>query len=206
MSFHSKKLRIDLATARDNSRIDVRGGFLRIVAASSGNATIDIAVDNNVGSNDQFGMKKRDALTYGPSFEKLYITNTAQAGEWIEIAISPSKDIFDFEVGQNFVVDAISSTVVTQETKAATLDSLADIALTNGVATILTAADAARREITVTNILANGVSMRVGDSGAGASNGIELQIGDSVTLSTKADVYAYIVGVGKFAAVTVIKD
>ena len=100
----------------------------------------------------------------------------------------------------------VSGTLTTIEVKAGTFDSLTDVALTNGSATQLDVSDASRRELIVTNVLANAVSMRVGDSGVSATNGIELQPGDSVALTTTAAVFAYIVGAGKFAAVTEIKD
>ncbi len=100
----------------------------------------------------------------------------------------------------------VTGTLATLEVKAATLDSLADVAMNNGSATLLAAADSTRRELIVTNLLANAVSGRVGDSGVGAANGVELQAGDSITLTTTAAVYGFVGSASKNFAVTAVKD
>ncbi len=206
MGFHSKKFRFDLGNARENQRLDVKGGFVRVVGASNGTAHIDLSVDNNIGENDEFRMRRTDAMTYGPGFDKLYISNDAQPGEWLEIAVAPSKDIFDFEAGQDFNVSGISSTVTTEETKAETFASVVDITLNNGAATLIAAASGTRRQIHISNLLANGGTIRVGDSSVGAARGVEVGIGSTYIIETSADVYAYVGSNGKSIGVATVSD
>ncbi len=206
MSFHSKKFRVDLSTARDNARIDIKGGFVRVVGASSPTAQFDVAVDNNIGTNDQFTMQKTDALTYGPGFEKIYITNAAQANEWIEFVVTPSKEVFDFEVGQDFFVSGIAGTVTVEETKAETFATFPDVALANGVATLLIAASTSRRQVHISNLVANGVPIRVGDASVGAARGAEVGIGSTYIIDTSDDVYAFVGSAGKSVGISTVSD
>lgn len=67
-----------------------------------------------------------------------------------------------------------------------------DVALTNGAATLVAAANASRAEITITSILANTVEIRVGgQTTAAADKGTPLQPGESMTIETTAAIYVY---------------
>jgi len=99
-----------------------------------------------------------------------------------------------------------SGTVTVNAVKATTLDSLADVALNNGSATVVSALDSTRRELIVQNPVANAVSFFVGDSGVTASNGIELQAGDSIVLTTTAAVSVFVTGASKVAKIISVKD
>lgn len=66
-----------------------------------------------------------------------------------------------------------------------------DIACVAGVATLLSALDATRLTITVTNPSSNTGNVRVGPAGVGAANGFLVEPGVSVSVATTAAMYCY---------------
>jgi hypothetical protein len=83
----------------------------------------------------------------------------------------------------------VSGTVSTQETKAATLTSTADVALA-AASTIIKAANTTRRAIIITNTHAAN-AVRIGEVSVAAARGAYLAPGASISLDTTAAVYGY---------------
>lgn len=73
------------------------------------------------------------------------------------------------------------------------LAGVADVAVVAGVAGLIVAADAVNkeREVIVKNISTNAAVMRIAGATAAAGVGHELAPGESITLNTRAAVYAY---------------
>lgn len=78
----------------------------------------------------------------------------------------------------------------------AVLAGAADVSVNATTTTQIIAADAVNteREVIIKNLLANAATMRIGGATAAASVGHELAPGESITLNTKAVIYAYNAG------------
>ncbi len=76
-------LRIMLDDARDRQPIGIAGEYIYVKKVSSGSAEATIRLDRN--TNDELDLA-RGAKTE-TVFRDFYITNTAQAGEWIDLLI-----------------------------------------------------------------------------------------------------------------------
>ena len=73
----------------------------------------------------------------------------------------------------------------------ATLATVSDVALPNNTATKVVVANANNKSVIISNLLASGVVMRIGDSNVGATRGAEIPIGGSVTLDCSADIWVF---------------
>lgn len=90
-------IRFDLTQARDKILIRRAGDLIKIIHASSDDAQIDIRL--NYDNIPVIQMKRyRKIETY---FEEIFITNTAQEDEWVDVLIAVKEwfDISDFFVG-----------------------------------------------------------------------------------------------------------
>lgn len=101
-------------------------------------------------------------------------------------------------LGFGSVGDARTTANVTTTVNVApgnTLPAGGDVVCTAGAATLLSALDATRLSITVSNPSTNSNTMRIGPAGVTASSGYLLEPGESLTLATTAAVYAWNTGV-----------
>ena len=78
-----KKWRIALDTARADHRYDFAGDFLYVEAFSSPSAAATVRFNKN--TNDALDLQHNTKIE--TVFTTLYITNTAQAEEWIDIIV-----------------------------------------------------------------------------------------------------------------------
>lgn len=78
-----KKWRIALDTARDLHRYDIAGDFLYVEKFSSPSAAATVRFNKN--TNDAIDLQHNTKIE--TVFTTLYITNTAQAGEWIDLIV-----------------------------------------------------------------------------------------------------------------------
>ncbi len=90
--------------------------------------------------------------------------------------------------------------------KSTVIDDKPDVALNNGSATPIYASDGATREVHISNLLSNGVVIRVGSASVGAARGAEVGIGETRIITTAADIYAYVGSAGKSVGVMRVKD
>ena len=71
------------------------------------------------------------------------------------------------------------------------LASFPDVSLNPVSATLIVAANPARREVLISNLELNAETIRIGDANAAASRGIELSPGSTIVLTTTAAIYGY---------------
>lgn len=146
------------------------------------------AVTAPVGVTDltaRFDDSEKVPLPGGIGFRRYYNT--------IELE-SATGGAFVVMVGFGSVADARSTANVTVNTTiapGAIVDNGGDVSCPAAAATLLSALDAGRLSLTVTNPSTNTKTMRIGNAGVGAASGVILEPGESVTLSTTAAVYAY---------------
>jgi hypothetical protein len=78
-----KIIHIDLADARCNEQKDYCGDFLIAISASDSLANIDVRLNQT--KNDPINLVLYTSVS--TVFEKFFVTNTAQAGAWIELFV-----------------------------------------------------------------------------------------------------------------------
>ena len=101
---------------------------------------------------------------------------------------------------EGLIIDVVQS-------KAGTFDSIADVSIAATSTDEVLAADSTRREAIITNLSGNVETLRVGDSGAGATNGTPLSPGSTLILATTAVIHAHNPGAAaQSVAVATTKD
>ena len=85
----------------------------------------------------------------------------------------------------------VSGSVNVAPIGAVTTPTTADVAIAATTTTLVKAANANRREIMISNLLANGTVVRVGDASTGAARGMEIPVGGTAILSSAAAIYVY---------------
>lgn len=177
-----KVYRIDLGSARTSQRQGIGGSFIWAYQASDVNASVDI----------QFNSQQADAVSFtqgmsigGLQFSDVYLTNTAQAGKWIDLfVIVEGVDMRAINPANTF-----TSVTVTKPTDFATV---ADVTVTAGAAAAaILAANADRRTAVIQSDPANSQDIRIGDSNTGAARGIVLEPGDALEIESTDVIYAY---------------
>jgi len=89
-----KRFRYELTTARANDYLGLTGEFLFVEAVSSKSALAMVRLNRN--TNDPIDLKIGTHIK--TIFESLYVTNTAQSGEWIDLVVG-----INFEYGRQQV-------------------------------------------------------------------------------------------------------
>lgn len=178
-------IRIPLDNARVNERLKLGAfNFFWAYRASRLNATIDV----------RFGHQRNPAVAVenGFSFQtkasEIYLTNDAQAGEWIEFLYvrDDGKDNgFAFSVAQGafqeIKIDISQNTIVT----------VPDDSVASTTTEMILPTNTDRRKAILSNPFGNPREFRIGDSSTGAARGIELQPGATISLETTDAIYAY---------------
>ena len=103
-----KSYRINLATAREGKLYTVKGRFIRVADASDTTAVINIAIGENTPSSYE-ALKKNGSLVEGNGFDRIYITNTAQADKWVRIIVSEGSSDYDVDNPSLGAIDSIGS-------------------------------------------------------------------------------------------------
>jgi hypothetical protein len=106
-----KPFRFDLASARAEKEVPVKGRFLRIVDASDASAAIYISIEETGGGAAR-RMTKNGKIFEGQGFSRIFITNEAQANKWIEFVISDGEDDYDVENPSLGTIDEIAGKVI----------------------------------------------------------------------------------------------
>jgi len=117
-------LRIDLSTARDNEVKVAAGGLIYVWDMSSKAAAASIRFNRTV--NDAIDLKLHTKIE--TIFTQFFITNIAQAGEWIELLIG-----IDFDITNVFENPAIARPAVIITNVAADTNTVGAAAITNKV-------------------------------------------------------------------------
>jgi len=183
--------RVSLTTARaegNAERIEFSGNYWYVVDASSDSAEAQIALDAD--GNSRLPASLYRGYRSRHEFERLWITNDAQAGEWIDIVIAQDPD---FEI--------ISQTGLSAEAEGAPVSQACDTSIspqrvydgdelgsTNPIALPGTPCD-----VIVQNQGATACTVRF-DSDAIAYGGIVLEQYDTLVMSNYAGTNLYVWG------------
>lgn len=180
------------------------GSYLRVMTA---NAALDLTFYDESGQpiGEWIGVLGGFAINAKDFSEKLGLT-TSRFGS-VEVLSATNQDV---EIAVSRVpvfFDRLTGTITTTQSSGATIDSVADVSLAATATTLISAADANRRELMIANLASNTQTLRIGDSGCGAANGIPLAPGERITIVNQAAVYGYNPGAGaQLVAVLSIKD
>lgn len=170
--FHTQRIPLD--DARTEHRLSFTGTMFWIYDASDLNAVATFKFNEQLGRglDVKHGMSIR-----GFKFDRIYMTNTAQAGKYIDVLYGVEK------FGSARLLNASLAFTQIGLSKATVLDTAADVSCANAAVTEVLAANAARRTAILQNIDAAAV-VRVGDSNVTATRGIRLSAGDSIEMDT----------------------
>jgi len=155
----------------------VQGNFVRIKSASD---EINVKVENKEGRiiadlNLSGGMR----FKVPDIFHTLRVANN-NAGSVNAVLVAGVGDVDDTEISGNVTIDGSDA-----------IGTAADVSLSATAQTLISAANASRHEILITNLSSNSEFIRIGDINAGASRGAELAPGGTISLNTSAAVYGY---------------
>lgn len=152
------------------------GGYFRILEAD---ADLHIAFDDG----DAYVLPVGVGVPVPEGFKKIRIENQTGGAVTCTIAVG--------EVGVDDSRFSASGDVDVKVKGGETLSSAADVSLTANVATLLSSANSARREIMVSNLSTNGNVIRVGDNNVTSSRGVEISPGGTFVFTTTAAIYAF---------------
>jgi len=169
------------------------GSYLRVMTANS-DLTLTFFDESGQPIGEWVGVLGGWAIDAKGFEEKLGIRSARFGSVQVETTVNQTVEIAVSRVPVFF--DRLTGTITTTQASGATIDSVTDVTLAASATTAVVAANSNRRAVMIHNPVANTSTMRVGDSGAGASNGIPLPPGSTITLETQAAVYAYNPGAG----------
>jgi len=182
---------INLATAREGKEYYVKGRYIRVADATDTTTEIEIAVQQNIPSSYE-KLKKNSIIKEGNGFDRIYVTNTAQANKTVRLIISEGPEDYDVDNPSIGTIDAVGSIDDPVEVAAhSTLVTTADDSIAANTTEQVLAINLDRKEAIITNLYANTDSVRVGDSSTGATRGVELSPGQSITLQVTAAIYVH---------------
>ena len=182
-----------LDNAREKKLEPKNGGFIQIIRSSSADAAIFVAVDDGFSDEDYIELKRGDSLKVDGGFERIYVRNAAQAGEWVEMLVTGSEDEFSVELAPRGEVNSISQPVVT---KGGNTLAHSQVSVVSAAAAVLgIAAAAATTEWIIKNDSGAAGTLYIVDSVAGTSaTGFPLLAGEAVSMQVTDDVYLYAAG------------
>lgn len=167
------RFRFDLSTARvgNGEAIRATGKKIAVTGASgiSANAEVSIMQD---GQSPYYEMIDQAYLYDGQGFEGFFLTNTAQAGAWIEITISDQKEDFEYYKPNTANINEIAEPVKTRGGATGAQGAVA----VGTVATVILAANANRTGWAVHNNGAN--TIFIGGAGVTTANGMPIAVGE----------------------------
>lgn len=197
-----KAFLIDLSTARSGKQYKVKGKLVRISNSSGASAEISIATSDNIPDRYET-LRKNGRIIDDNGFEEIYITNDAQANQWVRVIVSEGD--YDVDNPAQNIIDEIAAPVTVQEildpvdvtgseidvSKSTVLNTVADVAILTTATTQVLAANAARRTAIISNLVANGTVVRVGDASVGAARGAEIPVGGSAVMESTEAIFVY---------------
>ncbi len=106
MAGAKKYFRFDLSKARDGEMKIAAGRYLRVVRASNATCEVEISVDENI--NDHYEiMVKNGYISVGAGFQRFYVRNEAQAGDWVVVMVVEDRSDYDVENENSGVISSI---------------------------------------------------------------------------------------------------
>lgn len=194
-----RRIVIDLSTARTNDPIKICGDVFWVVDASQLGELAQATFNEPGQGLDQLPIGKGLKIS-GIDYSTVFLTNTAQAGKWLEI-------VYGVLGRKGLQLDdaLLDSSVVTVEV-GSTLDNAAHVSTVATTITLLSAANTARRFITISSLSTNTANIQIGSAAVGAAAGLILEPGDSITLETTAAVYYYTATAGQTISFLTVAD
>lgn len=110
---YKERITLDSARTREMRKVPT-SGYVKVVDSSDASLTITVGVDRESGNAAEFVLKRSGDIKDNGSFDRLYITNSATAGGWVDIICSQSAEDFDVNKGDLGVISSISDAVVTK--------------------------------------------------------------------------------------------
>ena len=181
--------RIPLDNAQTRKEIKIAGDFIWIYNTGTIDANANIHFREDSSSTSVGLLLKRGTALRGVKFDSIFITNTAQGGDYLDVMyaqeVGTDLDMLNF-------VSAAASVDIADIVPPDDLETVADVSVVaTNPAAIISAADANKREVIVRNLPTNFNTQRIGDSNTGAARGVPIKPGESITLTTSDAVYAY---------------
>lgn len=174
------------------------GTWVRIDQGSK----VSVITDNghkaplNTGDSAQFAL-----------FRTITVTNKSSVAETIVFRVSTGRIVASDDGGTVIVSNAVdiddtdpiqvevtaqpAINVTASVATANTIQSPLDVPLTAATATVISAANAARKELMIKNASSNATSVRIGSATVDVNKGLELEPGESIVLTTTAAVWGY---------------
>lgn len=178
-----RTFKVLLDNAQSGIKLPFGGSFLWAVDASSLSAKAEIAFKQD---STDFGVPfKQGTMVRGVKFAEVFVTNTAQAGEWIlfMVVVEDFDNVQIQNPGSLFTGVTIS--------KATTLGESADLSVVDAAAAVVAvAALSGRRTAIIGNKAASTGPVRVGVA-PDDTHGIEVQPGMAVYLDVTADIKVF---------------
>ena len=174
--------RIDLDNERNEELLKLGGNFIWAARASSYTALAEIGFQQQ--GQGRIPFQQGSAVRVGP-FDRIYLTNTAQSGEWIEIVVVRE------ETG-NFAIENPGSAFDTVQFSTPTsINTSSDVNISASSSALVVGANSNRKEAVIRSLSSNTNTARIGGGGVGATSGIPLEPGQSFTLSVTDNINAY---------------
>jgi len=157
--------------------LNVTGEFIYVLECDL--TSFLVAMDGGPSDETKFRTYRR--LPDGDSYSRLEIENPNGADLTLKI-VAGFGSYSDDEVSIGGSVMLATPTG---------LSTTADKSMLATATTIILAANAARKTVTISNLDGNAEILRIGDVNVGAAQGVQLLPGQSVTIETEAEVYGY---------------
>lgn len=175
--------RILLDTAQTLKAEEIGGTCIWAYNASSLTAEVDIRVNDQLRAAIPF---KRGQFVNGIPFSRLYVSNTAQAGEWIDLFVAVEQ-----QVGKIDIVNPSALAQAVELTKATEIRLASDRILAAGAKTIITSIGATGRSVNIRSLDSNIAELRIGDTNVTATTGEPLFPGEKKSIECIESVYAW---------------
>ena len=184
-----KTIALDSTTV--DKEYEIGGNVLWVPTASDISATISIKYQDQV--NDGITLQQGSFIA-GPSFSRLYISWSAQAGETITLLYTKDTASRPFRIENaiyNFTGVTVSGTVDVREASMSWGYTFTDISINATTSQQIGTSNPLYREYIVSNPASNTTYFKLGFNAAGAAQGIPLYPGDTIVLTSSEALFAY---------------
>ena len=178
------KLRSKNYVIKANGSITIDGqGTLVMLRTTTGNAG-DLLISFGNSADNTFDAGDKYQMPAGFKFDSFTVTNSSGADITAKIAVGEGNVTMSNAV-------SITNTVTTSEKPANGSGAIADVTLTNGVATLILPLDLTRTSAVIVNDPANAKYFRVGPATVDGTHGAKVQVGQPYTHNSTAALYGF---------------
>lgn len=184
---------IPLDNARQQQEFTIGGTMLWAINASTIGAQLTVQFQDYTSAEIPYS---KGLSIRGVRYSKLYLTNEAQAGEFITLLYAVEAEgglqidnpLQDADAANITGIDPGVVLPVSESDYFDTFDSLADQSMSTTPAQIV-AASSVKRELILQADANNTDDIIIGDSGIGTANGIRIAPGQNFIINSKGEVY-----------------